>query len=217
MSYGRYRYHRSWSRRRHAYHYRQKTHIARRRARQSGTGSAVILVLIIGGLISSYNRASPVTVALTVTVTVVCLIAIIGIATWRWLRLQRAYRAIEFYQIDSMTGPQFEDYMVRVFRNLQFGVKHIGKTGDQGCDLILVRNGKRIACQLKRYAGAVGNFAVQEAVAAVRYYGCDASMVVTNSHFTTSAKALAIKNNCELIERDRLGIMIASLQKGRRP
>ncbi|MGH7779068.1 MAG: restriction endonuclease, partial [Candidatus Binataceae bacterium] len=149
MSYRRYRYHRSWRRR--------TLSAARRRTKQSGTGTAIILVLIVGALLFSYNQADAAATVLVASAVAVCLVAIIGIAIWRWLKLQRAYRAIEFAQIDLMSGPQFEIYMAGVFRNLQFGVKHVGKTGDQGCDLILVRKGKRIACQLKRYAGAVGN------------------------------------------------------------
>jgi HJR/Mrr/RecB family endonuclease len=116
-----------------------------------------------------------------------------------------------------MTGPQFEKYMAAVFRNLRFGVRSVGGAGDQGCDLVLARNGKRTVCQLKRYTGPVGNSAVQEAVAAILYYNCDSAMVVTNSYFTKGAKALAYKNSCELIDRERLGIMVVSLQKSRRP
>jgi restriction system protein len=73
--------------------------------------------------------------------------------------------------------------------------------------LIAKRNGKTIVIQAKRYEGSVGNRAVQEVVGAIKFYGADEGCVITSGTFTSSAKALAQKNNVKLIDghalRDR--------------
>jgi restriction system protein len=73
-------------------------------------------------------------------------------------------------------------------------------TGDQGADLIVKRNGRTIAIQAKGYQWPVGNGAVQEIVAALRFYNVDEGWVVTNSTFTASARSLARANNIRLID-----------------
>lgn len=85
-----------------------------------------------------------------------------------------------------------------------FQVTQTRKTGDQGADLILIKNGQRIAVQAKRYSGKVSNGAVQEIVAAKQYYNCQKTMIVTNSFFTDSAIKLANVNGVQLIDREKL-------------
>src|SRR6185437_15242650 len=88
----------------------------------------------------------------------------------------------------------------------------MGRTGDQGCDLILTKGGEKIVCQLKRYSGPVSNKAVQEAVAAASYYGCSRAMVVTNASFTKSARKLAEANRCDMVEREQLFALLDSFK-----
>ncbi len=215
MGYGR-RYYRRWPARRTYARTRRRHRHTNEKAADPLISAVVLLGLLFVGAVGA-SQAHPAAAALLGSAILVTIAAAIFVAIRRRLQLRRAYRAIDLAQIDSMSGPEFENYMVKVFLNLRFGVRHVGRTGDQGCDLILARKGRRVVCQLKRYAGPVSNSAVQEAVAAVRYYNCDSSMVVTNSHFTKGARALATRNDCELIDRPRLGIMVASLQQGRRP
>lgn len=66
-------------------------------------------------------------------------------------------------------------------------------TGDHGADLLIRVGSVRIAIQAKRYAGVVGNAAVQEIFAAKQFYDADFAMVVTTSHYTNPAKVLAEK------------------------
>lgn len=60
--------------------------------------------------------------------------------------------------------------------------------------------GRRIAIQAKGWSNPVSNSAVQEVVAGMRVYSCNACAVVTNSRFTASAKELAAHNQCKLID-----------------
>lgn len=77
--------------------------------------------------------------------------------------------------------------------------------GDQGVDVIAENEKEKIAIQAKRYNNAtVGNKAIQEVVAGMKFYNCNKAMVVTNSSFTVQAVELARVNNVELWDRKKL-------------
>ena len=106
--------------------------------------------------------------------------------------------------IDIMTGKEFESFICLLYRKMGYNAYVTKTSGDQGLDVIAEKNGKRIGIQAKCYASAVGNSAIQEAVAGKNYYGCDRVVVVTNSLFTKSAVDLANANNVVLWNRDIL-------------
>ena len=103
---------------------------------------------------------------------------------------------------------QFENLLYRLFGAMGYAIQKTGKTGDQGGDLIANLNGQRIVIQAKRYTSTVGNAAVQEAVAAQKFYDCNNVMVVTNSSFTKEAIELAKVNNVELIGGAKLSELL---------
>lgn len=101
----------------------------------------------------------------------------------------------------AMKGVDFEGHLMGLLKENGFtDVRGTPVTGDQGADLIAVRDGKKIIIQAKRYEGSVGNKAVQEVACAVSYYGGDEGWVVTNSTFTKGAKELAQKTGVRLID-----------------
>lgn len=101
----------------------------------------------------------------------------------------------------TQSGTEFETYLAGVLKQEGFeDICGTPKTGDQGADLIAKRNGRQIAIQAKRYKGSVGNEAVQEVVASVKFYGADEGWVITSGTFTPSAKALAQRNGVKLID-----------------
>jgi HJR/Mrr/RecB family endonuclease len=111
-------------------------------------------------------------------------------------------------EIDSMTGHEFEDFLIDLFTRLGYRVERKKSSHEQGLDFLLERPGERIACQVKRYNEPVGNKAVQQALAARDYYKCHKALVVTNNRFTTSAKQLAERCNVELWDRNKLKELI---------
>lgn len=137
---------------------------------------------------------------------------VVALLILRKVRRALRIRALRMDQVDLMTGTEFEDYVGRVLAHQGFRVKRLGGSGDQGCDLLLTRDGRRTACQVKRYAKSVGNGAVQEAVASMAFHRCDAAMVVTNSWFTSGARALARANGCRLVARDELSELAAAFR-----
>ncbi len=113
-------------------------------------------------------------------------------------------------QIDHMTGIEFEQYLALLYRQAGFHVKTTPASYDYGADLLLEKRnlrGKTVkyVLQAKRYTGAVGEEAVQQAVTARMFYGYDKSIVCSNSTFTPAAKKLAKKTECILIGRYDLG------------
>lgn len=110
-------------------------------------------------------------------------------------------RFITMYLVDGMDGFQFEAFLVEIFQTIGFDVKETKKTADQGADLFVSRFGKNMVIQAKNYTGAVGNAAVQQAISAKAFYGCDEAMVVTNSYFTKSAVELASTAGVRLVDR----------------
>ena len=112
------------------------------------------------------------------------------------------------FRIDRMKGLEFEEFLKDLYTRLGYSVEMTKKSGDQGIDLIIKKHFKKIGIQVKRYSSAVGNFAVQEAVAGKRYYKLDRVCVITNGQFTRSAKELAKVNKVELIDRAGLKKLI---------
>jgi len=131
---------------------------------------------------------------------------------WRLLvgRRNRAARCMR------LTGFEFEEYMAQVLRDN--GFRHVEVTvecGDQGVDILAVRNGKTYAIQCKNYVDLVGNKAVQEAYAGAQYYGCDIPVVVCPTDFTIPAQELAESTGVELWNGGKLSHMMRV--SGRRP
>lgn len=130
------------------------------------------------------------------------------LAPWfvRFLRKkikEKAYLHSSIYQVDHLSGHDFEDFLCANLRRLGYKVENVGSGGnDYGVDLIIRKNGKKTAVQAKRYKGKVGIEAVQQIVAGAEYYGCKNRMVITNSYFTPAAKRLAAKCNVTLWDRD---------------
>ena len=131
---------------------------------------------------------------------------------WRLLvgRRNRAARCMR------LTGFEFEEYMAQVLKDN--GFRHVEVTvecGDQGVDILAVRNGKTYAIQCKNYVDLVGNKAVQEAYAGAQYYGCDILVVVGPTDFTIPAQELAESTGVELWNGEKLSHMMRV--SGRRP
>lgn len=114
--------------------------------------------------------------------------------------------------VSSMTGEEFEKYLMSILDLKGFSTSGTPKTGDQGADVIASKGGKTYVIQAKRHSKPIGNKAVQEVVAARNYYKGDIGVVVTNSSFTPSAKSLAGRNDIVLINGKEIPL-IANILK----
>lgn len=100
-----------------------------------------------------------------------------------------------------MTGYEYEEKCAKLLKAKGFtDVKVTPGSGDQGIDVLAIKNGKRYGIQCKYYEGTVGNKAVQEAFAGASFYDCAVAMVITNSQLTAPARKLAAKLSVEVWE-----------------
>nr|WP_321498668.1 SUMF1/EgtB/PvdO family nonheme iron enzyme [uncultured Methanolobus sp.] len=116
--------------------------------------------------------------------------------------------SLNMAEIDQMSGYEFEEYIATLYNSLGYSVQQTALSGDQGADLVLAKNGERIAVQTKRYTNKVSNKAIQEVVASKALYGCNRCIVVTNNYFTKPATELADVNDVELVDRTQLKNLI---------
>lgn len=123
---------------------------------------------------------------------------------YRKYKKRKKYLNSKIYEIDKMSGLEFEELLSEFFKSQGYKVSLTKQSNDYGADLILQKNKSKIIVQAKRYKNKVGIKAVQEIIGAIGYYEADKGMVVTNSYFTTNAINLAKSNNIELWDRSKL-------------
>ena len=121
-------------------------------------------------------------------------------------------QSIEIGDFTNLDGHQFEKYMQNVFELLGYIVVRLPLSGDQGADLIIARGDEKKVVQVKKHTETISNKAIQEVVAAKFYYKADKAMVVTNSLFTKGAIDLALANDVELWDGQKLENVIKELK-----
>lgn len=106
--------------------------------------------------------------------------------------------------IDLMGGHEFENFVSLLFSKMGYITEVTKGSGDQGVDVIVEKNGKKIGIQTKCYTSSVSNTAIQQVVAGIKHYKIEKGMVITNRFFTPSAQELAQSNNVILWDRNML-------------
>ena len=109
------------------------------------------------------------------------------------------------------SGVEFENYLKYIFEELGYEVETTKASGDQGADLIITKGEVRTAVQAKFYSSTVGNKAVQEVVASMKFYNATNAMVVTNNYYTSGARELAKANGVSLWDKDMLESIVLTM------
>lgn len=97
------------------------------------------------------------------------------------------------------SGLDYERWCSEVLSRHGWNSRTTPATGDQGADIIAEKNGIRIVIQCKYHSSPVSNKAVQEVASSRDFYGANYAVVVTNSSYTRSAKALSASTGVALI------------------
>jgi hypothetical protein len=98
------------------------------------------------------------------------------------------------------TGEDYELFVAGYLRRQGFRkVEHTGRTGDLGVDLVAKKGFRTYAVQCKYYSHPVDGSAIQQVVAGMACYGCNAGLVVTNNDLTPGAWTLAEQNGVEVL------------------
>lgn len=107
-------------------------------------------------------------------------------------------------------GMNFEKILAEMYEQMGYEVEITKGSGDQGADLILVKDGKKTVVQAKHSKSKVSSDAVREAIAAKRFYNADYGVVITNSSFQPNAMELAETDQIEMIDNEKLTRMMSN-------
>ena len=157
-------------------------------ASDGGLGPGAFVLLVILGIvaIAMNPRAVLVIGVLGVLAVLVALRFLGGPKTPAAQELAQRFKAVR-----TMSGTQFEIFVADLLRAMGYNATVLGGSGDQGVDVIVTYQGKRVAVQCKNYGKAVGNKPVQEVYAGSRYHGCNDAWVIAPAGFTKGAVELA--------------------------
>ena len=104
----------------------------------------------------------------------------------------------------SMDPIEYERLCADLFNKAGWKAKATQASSDQGVDVEAERKGVKLVAQCKRFSKQVGNKAVQEVVAGLKYYEADLGVVIAPNGFTKSAIKLAKANDIKLIHHDEI-------------
>ncbi len=115
-------------------------------------------------------------------------------------KLGKEYQDIA--SIDGMDGHSFEYWCADLLKYNGFtNIKVTPGSGDQGVDIIALKDGEKYAIQCKRYSKDLSNKSVQEVNTGRTIYGCSKAAVMTNQGFTSGAVQAARAVDVQLWDR----------------
>lgn len=119
-------------------------------------------------------------------------------------------------EIDYMDGHTFEHWCAELLKKNGFiNVEVTQGSGDQGVDILAVKDGIKYAIQCKCYSSDLGNKPIQEVNTGRAIYHCQIGAVMTNRYFTVGGKEAAEATGVLLWDRDKLNEMLKrSLEVG---
>ncbi len=104
-------------------------------------------------------------------------------------------------------GTKFEMEVALNLRALGWTVQLLGKSGDQGGDVLAHKGKKIVVIQCKNHRAKVGNKSVQEVIAGLQFYNATIAAVVCPVGFTRQAQALAAKTGVLLLSVEQLSFL----------
>jgi len=105
---------------------------------------------------------------------------------------------------DSIDPYEYEYFCAAQFKKFGWEAEATKGSSDQGVDVKAFKEGINLVAQCKKFAKPVGNKAVQEIVAGIKYYKADVGVVIAPNGYTNSAKNLAKANNIKLIHHSEI-------------
>ena len=105
---------------------------------------------------------------------------------------------------DGIDPVEYEHYCAALLETVGWNARITKASGDQGVDIIATFESIKVVGQCKLYSNPVGNAAVQEIIGGREYERADYAFVVSNSSFTSAARALASSSNVLLLHHSEL-------------
>lgn len=131
-----------------------------------------------------------------------------------WYHANRKH-SVSSSEIVGLSGHEFEAYLEQRLRKSGFASARKTKgSGDQGADLVLSFDNRKIVIQAKRYSKPVPLSAVQEVHFARIAYGATEAWIVTNSTITPQALVGANVADVRVVDRSTLQYLELALRTG---
>ena len=122
---------------------------------------------------------------------------------------EHSYTITSTTNVDRMEGHDFEYFCAELLERCGFDEVMVTRgSGDQGVDILAIKEDIRYAIQCKNYSAPLGNKSVQEVYAGKTFYHCHVGVVMTNSTFTKGAIELAESVGVILWDKTRLDKMM---------
>lgn len=168
--------------------------------------NAIFIVLIISCL-SLYLVGTPLPSIFNIVILgllmliiirpILSILKIVGALCKKFL-IKRSMNSAQ--DVDNLNWYEFELYIANWLKAQDYTDVRLTEKYDLGIDIIAKKGGVIWGIQVKHSKNVIKIEAVREVVAALKIYGCERAMVVTNSSFTERVKVLAKSNNCVLID-----------------
>ncbi|OYW43018.1 hypothetical protein B7Z28_01080 [Candidatus Saccharibacteria bacterium 32-45-3] len=183
-------------------------------SRTKGRGSALVIITITIAVMLHYQGWSSTSIFNVILVGAIVFIIvaifyrpIIGLfGIFRRLMRRHKIKRISRspMSVGSMSWDEFEYFVADWLKNRGYTDVQLTEHYDLGVDIVARKDGVTWGIQVKHYSGLVGINAVRQVVVALKMYGCDRAMVVTNSTFSRPAIELARSQGCLLINGSKL-------------
>lgn len=98
-------------------------------------------------------------------------------------------RKMEYWQ--SMDGWAFEENIGKLFRKLGFDAEVTKGSGDEGVDIILIKDNKTTIVQCKQHSKPVGPSVVRDLFGALTHFKAKNAILVSTSGFTSGTVSFA--------------------------
>lgn len=121
-------------------------------------------------------------------------------AVWFLKRIEELRDADVAEENIPVDGFEFEIWCAEQLERQGWDIEATPKSGDQGVDIIVRRDGFTVAVQCKRYTSPIGNAAVQEIHAGRTFVGAKGAIVIGTGGFTKAAKSIATISKVELLD-----------------
>ena len=119
--------------------------------------------------------------------------------------------------IDAISGFDFEEVLVYIFKYFGYKTKLTKKSGDYGVDLFAMERKIKYCIQAKLYYNhSVGSNAIQQINTAKNYFNSDFAVVVTNAKYSKQALDMANKLKVILIDRTDLIKILNAYKSGKK-
>jgi restriction system protein len=120
----------------------------------------------------------------------------------------------ELQWLRGMNPTQFEQFIAELFRKLGYSAEAVGRSHDQGIDVVIKKDGLTHYVQCKKYTSSVPVGAVRDFYGAIVNKGVEAKgFFVTTGIFTLEAEQFAQDKPLELIGSTELMRLIHSVRK----